>query len=248
MTICLSIPTTYDREDTAYGGQESTFPGTNSNERFKDQSWIPLESDSGHLLICKEQLIRYHKLKCIETYMCRDYGIMIWAGISQGDHTNMYVFLGKKPTGVRYRDEIHDPYIRPYADAIGNNFILVYSSWCLTSPSCDCWELSWRSQFGVNGLISSHSRSESYITPLGLSCQTSYYFMISSKVIRWSGTRITLCPVLAVFRYPMTLLTAWKDDAANSFKSWVMYCFLQKWTFSPRSFFFKVNNFCIQLK
>lgn len=199
MTICLSIPTTYDREDTAYGGQESTFSGPDSNERFKDQSWIPLVSDSGHLLICKKQLIRYHQLKGIETYMCRDCGIMIWAGILQGDHTNMHVFLGKIPSGVRYRDEISDPYICPYADAIGNNFILVYSSWYMTSPSCDCWELSWRSQFGANGLVSSHSRSESYITPLRLSYQTSYCFTISSKVIRWSGTRITLCSVLAAY-------------------------------------------------
>ncbi|GBL84078.1 hypothetical protein AVEN_100925-1 [Araneus ventricosus] len=37
----------------------------------------------------------------------------------------MYVFHGGTLTGVRYRDEILDPYVLPYAGAIGNDFILM---------------------------------------------------------------------------------------------------------------------------
>ncbi|GBM41188.1 hypothetical protein AVEN_35759-1 [Araneus ventricosus] len=50
---------------------------------------------------------------------------MVWAGISLGGHTDLHVFHGGTLTGVRYRDEILDPYVRPYAGAIGNDFILM---------------------------------------------------------------------------------------------------------------------------
>ncbi|GBM95122.1 hypothetical protein AVEN_258186-1 [Araneus ventricosus] len=50
---------------------------------------------------------------------------MVWAGISFGGHTDLHVFHGGTPTGVRYRDEILDPYVSPYAGAIGNDFFLM---------------------------------------------------------------------------------------------------------------------------
>ncbi|GBM98837.1 hypothetical protein AVEN_188099-1 [Araneus ventricosus] len=50
---------------------------------------------------------------------------MVWAGISLRGHTDLHVFYGRTLTGVRYRDEILDPYVRPYAGAIDNDFILM---------------------------------------------------------------------------------------------------------------------------
>ncbi|GFT30620.1 transposable element Tcb2 transposase [Trichonephila clavipes] len=50
---------------------------------------------------------------------------LVWAGISLGGHTDLHVFHGGTVTGLRYRDEILDPYVRPYAAAIGNDFILM---------------------------------------------------------------------------------------------------------------------------
>ncbi|GFW00401.1 transposable element Tcb2 transposase [Trichonephila clavipes] len=52
-------------------------------------------------------------------------GILVWAGISLGGHTDLHVFHGGTVTGLRYRDEILDPYVRPYAAANGNDFILM---------------------------------------------------------------------------------------------------------------------------
>ncbi|GFW22207.1 transposable element Tcb2 transposase [Trichonephila clavipes] len=46
-------------------------------------------------------------------------------GISLGGHTDLHVFHGGTVTGLRYRDEILDPYVHPYAAAIGNDFILM---------------------------------------------------------------------------------------------------------------------------
>ncbi|GFX04544.1 transposable element Tcb2 transposase [Trichonephila clavipes] len=84
-----------------------------------------MESDSGRLLIWREQRTRYHQSNTVERHIYRGGGILVWAGISLGGHTDLHVFHGGTVTGLRYRDEILDPYVRPYAAAIGNDFILM---------------------------------------------------------------------------------------------------------------------------
>ncbi|GFW05521.1 transposable element Tcb2 transposase [Trichonephila clavipes] len=84
-----------------------------------------MESDSGRLLFWREQRTRYHQSNTVERHSYRGGGILVWAGISLGGHTDLHVFHGGTVTGLRYRDEILDPYVRPYAAAIGNDFILM---------------------------------------------------------------------------------------------------------------------------
>ncbi|GFU86593.1 transposable element Tcb2 transposase, partial [Trichonephila clavipes] len=72
-----------------------------------------------------EQRTRYHQSNTVERHSYRGGGILVWAGISLGGHTDLHVFHGGTVTGLRYRDEILDPYVRPYAAAIGNHFILM---------------------------------------------------------------------------------------------------------------------------
>ncbi|GFU24348.1 transposable element Tcb2 transposase [Trichonephila clavipes] len=92
---------------------------------FSDESRFTMESDSGRLLIWREQRTRYHQSNTVERHSYRGGGILVWAGISLGGHTDLHVFHGGTVTGLRYRDEILDPYVRPYAAAIGNDFILM---------------------------------------------------------------------------------------------------------------------------
>ncbi|GFU51095.1 transposable element Tcb2 transposase [Trichonephila clavipes] len=92
---------------------------------FTDESRFTMESDSGRLLIWREQRTRYHQSNTVERHSYRGGGILVWAGISLGGHTDLHVFHGGTVTGLRYRDEILDPYVRPYAAAIGNYFILM---------------------------------------------------------------------------------------------------------------------------
>ncbi|GFS60965.1 transposable element Tcb2 transposase [Trichonephila clavipes] len=103
---------------------------------FTDESRFTMESDSGRLLIWREQRTRYHQSNTVERHSYRGGGILVWAGISLGGHTDLHVFHGGTVTGLRYRDETLDPYVRPYAAAIGNEFILMDD--CMTSPSSDC--------------------------------------------------------------------------------------------------------------
>ncbi|GFV61022.1 transposable element Tcb2 transposase [Trichonephila clavipes] len=66
---------------------------------FTDESRFTMESDSGRLLIWREQRTRYYQSNTVERH--------------------------RTVTGLRYRDETLDPYVCPYAAAIGNDFILM---------------------------------------------------------------------------------------------------------------------------
>ncbi|GBM41235.1 hypothetical protein AVEN_180533-1 [Araneus ventricosus] len=68
---------------------------------------------------------------------------MVWAEISLGRHTDLHVFHGGTLTGVRYRDEILDPYVLPYAGAIGNDFILMDDNAQPQSPDLNLIEHLW---------------------------------------------------------------------------------------------------------
>ena len=50
---------------------------------------------------------------------------MIWEGIFLVGHSDLHVLHRGSLTGVRYRDEYLDAYVRSYAAVIGNDFILM---------------------------------------------------------------------------------------------------------------------------
>ncbi|GFW61685.1 transposable element Tcb2 transposase [Trichonephila clavipes] len=97
----VCVPSTDDSEGTAYAGQENMFLGRSNNG------------------------LLYHQSNTVERHSYRGGGILVWAGISLGGHTGLHVFHGGTVSGLRYRDEILDPYVHPYAAAIGNDFILM---------------------------------------------------------------------------------------------------------------------------
>ncbi|GFX97015.1 transposable element Tcb2 transposase [Trichonephila clavipes] len=132
------------------------------------ESKFTLESDSGRLLIWRKRNARYHQSNNVERHSYQGGGIMVWAGISHGGHTYLHVFQGGTLTGVRYRDEILDPYVHPHAEAIGNDFILMDGN---ARPhraviAEKYLEGSW---FGENGMVNSISRLKSDVVYLRLS-------------------------------------------------------------------------------
>ncbi|GFV93395.1 transposable element Tcb2 transposase [Trichonephila clavipes] len=137
---------------------------------FTDESRFTMESDSGRLLIWREQRTRYHQSNTVERHSYRGGGILVWAGISLGGHTDLHEFHGGTVTGLRYRDETLDPYVRPYAAAIGNDFILMDDN-ARPHRARIVEGVSGGSRFGTNGMASLISRPESDRTSLGLSWQ-----------------------------------------------------------------------------
>ena len=51
--------------------------------------------------------------------------VMVWAGISAQGKTDLHVIDNDTLKALRYVNEILDVYVRPYADAVGENFILM---------------------------------------------------------------------------------------------------------------------------
>ena len=51
--------------------------------------------------------------------------VMVWAGISAQGKTDLHVIDNGTLTALRYVNEILDVYTRPYAGAVGENFILM---------------------------------------------------------------------------------------------------------------------------
>ncbi|GFV97168.1 HTH_Tnp_Tc3_2 domain-containing protein [Trichonephila clavipes] len=89
MQVCMqedqlcAFPSTDDSEGTAYAGQENMFLGRSNNGLLCCSQTSPrftMESDSGRLLIWREQRTRYHQSNTVERHSYRGGGILVWAG------------------------------------------------------------------------------------------------------------------------------------------------------------------------
>ncbi|GFS90693.1 transposable element Tcb2 transposase [Trichonephila clavipes] len=82
-TSCVRSPSTDDSEGTAYAGQREHVSWTQqqwASVLFTDESRFTMESDSGRLLIWREQRTRYHQSNTVERHSYRGGGILVWAG------------------------------------------------------------------------------------------------------------------------------------------------------------------------
>ncbi|GBM89501.1 hypothetical protein AVEN_43029-1 [Araneus ventricosus] len=50
---------------------------------------------------------------------------MVLAGISLGNRTDLHIYRRGSVTAVRYRDEVLNPIVKPYASAVGPSFVLM---------------------------------------------------------------------------------------------------------------------------
>ncbi|GBL87031.1 Transposable element Tcb2 transposase [Araneus ventricosus] len=92
---------------------------------FTDESRFSLNTDSRRTFIWREPGTRYlpSNVREIDHYDGGD--LMVWAGIMLDGRTPLHVFERGTVTGVRYRDEILEPYVRLFRGAVGPEFILM---------------------------------------------------------------------------------------------------------------------------
>ena len=55
---------------------------------------------------------------------------MVWGGMFYEDRTDLYLINRGTLTALRYRDEILEPIVRPFAGVIGDNFMLMQDNAC----------------------------------------------------------------------------------------------------------------------
>lgn len=92
---------------------------------WTDESRFCLDFNDGSRRVWRKKNERFKDCCVAEHDRFGGGSVMVWAGISYGGSTDLYVIRNRSLTGVRYRDEILVPIIRPYAGAIGDNFILM---------------------------------------------------------------------------------------------------------------------------
>ncbi|CDQ72919.1 unnamed protein product [Oncorhynchus mykiss] len=69
--------------------------------------------------------------------------VIVWGGISLGDHTALHVLARGSLTAIRYRDEILRPLVRPYAGAVGPGFLMWLE--CISKEGIDAMDWPARS-------------------------------------------------------------------------------------------------------
>ena len=91
---------------------------------FTDESRFCVDFHDGRRRVWRMRGERYADCCVSEHDRFGGGSVMIWAGISIGGCTDLHVINGNL-TGAIYRDEILHPIVRPYAGAIGNDFVLM---------------------------------------------------------------------------------------------------------------------------
>ncbi|GFU26383.1 transposable element Tcb1 transposase [Trichonephila clavipes] len=88
------------------------------NVVLTDDQDLILEPEDKCVRICRKQGTRNQLQNVTEHHAFRVGSIMVWAGISLGYHTDLYIFKRGSVTADRYQDEVLEPIVRLYAAAV----------------------------------------------------------------------------------------------------------------------------------
>ncbi|GFX68793.1 transposable element Tcb1 transposase [Trichonephila clavipes] len=95
------------------------------NVMFTDESRFTLELDDKRIRIWRKQGTRNQPENITEHRAFRGGSIMVWSGISLGYHTDLHIFKRGSVMVVQYRDEVLEPIVRLYVEAVGPTFLLM---------------------------------------------------------------------------------------------------------------------------
>ena len=91
---------------------------------FTDESRFSLERDNRHILIWREPGSRFCPSHIRERNAYRSGSVCLWGGISLSGRKDLHVFSCGNENAQIYRDDILDAYVRPFAGAVGDAFVL----------------------------------------------------------------------------------------------------------------------------
>lgn len=90
---------------------------------FSDESRFVLHVKDRREYVWRREGERFAQCTIRETDAFGGGSVLVWAGISLDGKTDLHIVNGTM-TGRRYIDEVLEPIVRPYAGAIGPDFIL----------------------------------------------------------------------------------------------------------------------------
>ena len=109
----------FARDHTPFGRQRLR------NVLWTDESKFNLDFNDGRRRVWRQRNERFLDCCVVEHDRFGGGSVLVWAGISYDGHTDLYVIRNGALTGVRYRDEILHPIVRPNAGACSPGFIMM---------------------------------------------------------------------------------------------------------------------------
>ena len=92
---------------------------------FTDESRFCMDMTDRRRRVWRTRNQRFHNSNVAQHDRYGGGSLMVWGGISVHGKTDLHVIRNGTLTAVRYRVEILDPIVRPYAGAVGSDFILM---------------------------------------------------------------------------------------------------------------------------
>lgn len=92
---------------------------------FTDESRYHVSTCDRRVRVWRRRGERYAECNIVPYDRFGGGSVMVWGGVSIDGRTDLYVIPGGSLTALRYRDEILEPIVRPFAGAIGETFRLV---------------------------------------------------------------------------------------------------------------------------
>lgn len=124
--VCIPLTSTNRRARFAWCRQHRDWSMEQwATVLFTDESRFSLQPDSRRTFIWREPGTRYLPSNVREIDNYGGGGVLIWAGIMLDGRTPLHVFDGGSVTGVRYREEVLEPYVRLFRGAVGPDFLLM---------------------------------------------------------------------------------------------------------------------------
>uniref|UniRef100_A0A8C6P7W2 Transposase Tc1-like domain-containing protein n=1 Tax=Nothobranchius furzeri TaxID=105023 RepID=A0A8C6P7W2_NOTFU len=95
---------------------------------FTDESRFTLSTCDRCERVWRRKGERYAACNVVQHDRSGGGSVMVWGGIPMEGRTDLYCPGNGALTAIRYGDEILEPFVRPYADAVGPGFLLMHDN------------------------------------------------------------------------------------------------------------------------
>lgn len=92
---------------------------------FSDESRFTVSNNDGRRRVWRRQGERFSACTRVEVDSYGGGSVMVWAGVCLEGRTDLHVVPRGSITGIRYRDDVLEPIVRPFAAAVGDGFIFM---------------------------------------------------------------------------------------------------------------------------
>ncbi|GFV38705.1 transposable element Tcb2 transposase [Trichonephila clavipes] len=121
--VCVRITSRHRRDRREWGTEDVNWRRNEwSNVLFSDESRFSVHPDNRRIFMWRDRVSRNNPAFVHESVRFGGGGVLVYGGISIDGRTDLYIIRD----GLRrYRDEILRPIVVSYAEAIGDDFILM---------------------------------------------------------------------------------------------------------------------------